>query len=54
LEEREQVLGEVALIFLGERADDAEVDGDVAPGRLDEDVAGVHVGVEEVVAERPA
>ena len=55
LEEREEVLGEVVLVARVERAHDAEVDRrvDRAFGilRLHEDVPGVHVGVEEVVAE---
>ena len=54
-EEREEILGEIVLVALVERADDAEVHGDVLrPLRIrdvDEDVAGMHVGVKEVVAE---
>ena len=54
-EEREEVLREIALVALRQRAHDAEVERDVlavvgAVGR-DEDVARVHVGVEEAVAE---
>ena len=51
LEEGQQVLRQVALILVGQGADDAEVHGDVAAAGLDEDVAGVHVGMKEVVAE---
>ncbi len=55
LEEREEVLREVVLVVVGQRADDAEVDRDVAievDARVaDVDVAGVHVGVEEAVLE---
>jgi len=55
VKEGDEVLGEVVLVDLGQRADDAEVQGDVAPecGRVqaDLDVARVHVGVEEAVAE---
>jgi hypothetical protein len=49
VEEGEEVLRQVALV-LWQGADDAEVHRDVAPGSgIDEDVARVHVGVEEVV-----
>ena len=55
LEEGKQVARQVILVFRGEAADDAAVDGDVlrAPrvDGADEDVARVHVGVEETVAE---
>ena len=55
IEHREEILGEVVLVARIERADDAEVDRRIARiGRIvdeHEDVAGVHVGVEEVVAE---
>ena len=54
VEEREEVLGEIVLVALVERADDAEVDGGVLRllrvGDVDEDVAGVHVGMKEIVA----
>ena len=50
-EEGEEVLREVVLVDLGERAHDAEVERDVASVVGDEDVARVHVGVEEAVAE---
>ena len=54
-EEREEVLREVALVAVGQRAHDAEVERDVlAEVRRvdgDEDVARVHVGVEVAVAE---
>ena len=54
-EEGEEVLREVALVRFRQRAHDAEVERDVlAEVRRvdgDEDVAGVHVGVEEAVAE---
>src|SRR5690606_24104473 len=54
-EEREEILGEIMLILVAQRADDAEVDRDVA-GTLrvrdvDEDVPRMHVRMEEVVAE---
>ncbi len=55
VEERQEILREVALVALAERAHDAEVEGDVAALRFalgaDENVARVHVGVEEAVAE---
>src|SRR5205814_6894504 len=54
-EESEEILSEVILVGLRERAHDAEVEGDVfAVVRGvggDEDVARMHVGVEEAVAE---
>ena len=55
VEHREEILRQIVLVARIERADDAEVDRRVA--RLlrivdqHEDVAGMHVGVEEVVAE---
>ena len=55
LEESEEVLGQVVLVARIERADDAEIDGRVARMlrvvEQHEDVAGVHVGMKEVVAE---
>ena len=55
IEHRQEILGQVVLIAGIERADDAEVDRGVArPARIvdqHEDVARVHVGVEEIVAE---
>ena len=55
IEEGEEVLGEVVLVARVERADDAEIDGRVARMlrivEQHEDVAGVHVGMEEVVPE---
>jgi hypothetical protein len=55
VEEGVEVLGEIPLVLVGQRADDAEVHGHVARlgrvRRVDEDVARVHVGVEEVVLE---
>ena len=54
-EEGEEVLREVALVALGQRAHDPEIDGDVLAvvRRVggDEDVAGMHVGMEIGVAE---
>ncbi len=55
LEECKQVTRQVILIFRGQAADDAAIDGDVlrAPriDGADENVAGVHVSVEKAVAE---
>ncbi len=55
VEHGEEVLGQVVLVADVERAHDAEVDGGIAGVRWivdqHEDVAGVHVGVEEVVPE---
>ena len=49
-DEAEEDLGEEALLLHAEAAHDAEVDGNEAPGVIDEQVALVHVGVEEAVA----
>ncbi len=55
-EEGEEVLRQVVLVVVRQRADDAEVQRDPAAEVLaavaDVDVAGVHVGVEEAVAQR--
>jgi hypothetical protein len=54
LEESKKVLREIVLVVVGERADDAEIERDIAAVMCrvsgDEDVAGVHVGMEEAVA----
>src|SRR6266850_6155485 len=50
-EKGEEILRQVILVHLGERAHDAEIQRDIAPVRRDENVAGVHVGMEETVAE---
>ena len=54
-EKRREVLRQIFFVVLGERAHDAEVQGDVAAkglgGQADLDVAGVHVGVEKTVTE---
>ena len=55
LEEGEKILRQVVLVDVGERAHDAEIDGDVLAARVgvggDEDIARMHVGVEKAVAE---
>ena len=55
VEEGEEVLRQVALVVGAERADDAEVHRQPARPRrvagIDEDVAGVHVGMEETMME---
>ena len=57
VEDGHEVLGQVVLVLRRELADDAEIQHHeariLAPGRMvvDPDVAGVRVGVEEVVAE---
>ena len=52
LQEREEVAGEIPLVLGAEAAHDPEVDRDVVRRvARDEDVAGVQIGVEEVVAE---
>ena len=51
LEEGEEVLRQVVLVDVGQRAHDAEVERDVLTVRCDENVARMHVGVKEAVAE---
>ena len=57
IEDRHEILGEVVLVLARQLADDAEIDRDEARVVLarrvavDPDVAGVRIGVEEVVAE---
>ena len=45
-------LGEEPPLLAAEPAHDAEIDGDDVAGGVDEQVPGMHVGVEEAVAER--
>ena len=49
-DEAEEDLGEEAPLLDAEPAHDAEIDGDEAAVVVDEQVALVHVGVEEAVA----
>ncbi|MNL56598.1 hypothetical protein D3C87_1801020 [compost metagenome] len=51
-DEAEQDFGKEAALFLAEAANDAHVDGDDMAGVVDEQVALVHVGMEEAVAQR--
>ncbi len=55
MKKSEQVACQVVLVFRGQAADDPAVNGNIlrAPrvDGADEDVAGVHVGVKEAVAE---
>ena len=51
VEKGEEVDGEIALVVVGQRADDAEIEGDVAVVGGDQNVAGVHIGMEKAVAE---
>ena len=53
-DEAEEDLGEEAPLGLAEPAHDAEIDGDDVAGLVDEEIALVHVGMEEAVAERLA
>ena len=52
VEEGEQVLRQITLVDGAERAHNAEVDRAVLAAWRDEDVARMHVGVEEAVAKR--
>src|SRR5262249_34106123 len=52
--EAEQNLGEEAPFLLPQPAHDAEVDRDQVARVVDEEIAGMHVGVEEAVAQRLA
>ena len=47
-------LGEEAALRLAEAAHDTEIDGDDVAGLVDKEIALVHVGVEEAVAQRLA
>ena len=47
-------LGEKAPFLLAEAAGNAEVDGNDAAAGFHEEIAGMHVGVEETVAQRVA
>lgn len=51
VEKGHEVLGQVALVLRPQAADDAEIDRDVLLVLADEDVAGVHVGMKEIVLE---
>ncbi len=53
-DEAEQNLGQEAPLLAPEPSHDAEVDRDQLAGVVDEQVAGMHVGVEEAVAQRMA
>ena len=54
-EKGEEILRQVVLVDVGQRAHDAEIERDVLAARLgvdgNEDIARVHVGVEKTVAE---
>jgi hypothetical protein len=52
--EAEQNLREEAPLLWPQTSHDAEVDGDQLAGIVDEQIAGMHVGVEEAVAQRVA
>ncbi len=52
LKEGKEVLRQIALVFRIQTAHDAEIHGDVSAVIGHEDVAGMHVGVKEVVLER--
>jgi len=49
-EEGEEILREVVLVDRGQRAHDAEIERDVLAVRGNQDIARVHVGMEEAVA----
>ena len=51
LEEGEEVLREVVLVDFVQRAHDAEVERNIAAVQVHQDVARMHVGMEETVAE---
>ena len=50
-EKTEEVLREILLVHLGERAHDAEVERDIAALGRHQDVSRMHVRVEETVSE---
>ena len=51
VEKGEEVDGKIAFVVIGQRADDAEIEGDVAVVGGDQNVAGVHIRMEKAVAE---
>ena len=50
-EKGDEVLREVIFVGIGQRAHDAEIQRDIAPVARHQHIAGMHVGVEEAVAE---
>ncbi len=53
-DEAQENFGEEAPLLQAEPAHDAEIDGDQAAGLVEEQIAGVHVGMKEAVAQRVA
>ena len=51
VEKGEEVDGEIAFVVVGQRADDAEIEGDVAVVGGDQNITRVHIGMEKAVAE---
>ena len=52
VEERQEIFRQIMLVALAQRAHDAEVHRAVLAVRRHENIAGVHVGMKETVAER--
>src|ERR1700755_2008219 len=53
-DEAEQDLGEEAALLEAEAAHDSEIDRNEPPLVVEEEIAGMHVGVKEAVAQRVA
>src|SRR6202022_755047 len=53
-DESQENFGEEAPLLHAEPAHDAEIDGNKPAGLVEEQIAGVHVGMEETVAQRMA
>ena len=53
-DEAQENFGQKAPLLLAEPAHNAEIDGDEAAGIVEEQVAGMHVGMKEAVAKRVA
>ncbi|CWP22091.1 Uncharacterised protein [Neisseria meningitidis] len=51
VEKGEEIDGEITFVVIGQRADDTEIEGDVAVVGGNQNIAGVHIRVEKAVAE---
>ena len=53
-EKGQKIFGEVVAIIARQRADNAEIDGNISRviglSRIDKNIAGMHIGVEKIVA----
>ena len=49
VEKRQEIHRQIVLVVVGQAADDAKIQRDIAPVRRHQDIAGVHVGMEKPV-----